>query len=231
MGQNNVMHDVIHDAPKAGRPGRGFGHRGGSRFRRNWLAWRSASPLRIRFGPLALAVLLAAPLGPSWADDEVTSAVAAVASEVAQKQKLRALFPDPTASVQTTPSVIPQLQIDGDSSGMIATFQPNGSTPTAGNAFFQPLGSNGRTCFTCHQPQDGWSLSAQHAQARFNSDPNDPLFRRVDGATCPSADVSTLAAQRAAYSLLTHKADSHWAADAVHDGVSDPRCERSLRMR
>src|SRR5436190_16256902 len=108
------MHDVMHDVPKAGKPRRGFGHRGGltegikaglqpepcrgriatssqqshtagSSFRRNWLAWRSASSLRIRFGPLALAVLLAAPLGPSWADDEVASAAAAVASEVAQR--------------------------------------------------------------------------------------------------------------------------------------------------
>jgi hypothetical protein len=148
---------------------------------------------------------LAAPLGPSWADEELASAAAAVASEVAQKQRLNALFPDRTVSVQATPAVIPQLEIDGDSSGTIATFQPNGSTPTASNAFFQNLGSNGRTCFTCHQPQDGWSLSVQHAQARFNSDPNDPLFRRVDGATCPSADVSTLAAQRAAYSLLIKK--------------------------
>src|SRR5262249_46334895 len=104
-----------------------------------------------------------------------------------------------------TPRVIPKLEIDGDPSGRIATFQPNGPTPTANNAFFRNLGSNGRTCFTCHQPQDGWSLSAQDAQARFNSDPNDPLFRLVDGATCPSADVSTLAAQRAAYSLLTNK--------------------------
>src|SRR6516225_1983574 len=234
MGQSNLMHDVIHDVPKAGKLGRGFGHRGGltegieaalqreprrgrittssqqshtagSSFRRSWLAWRSVSWLRIRFGPFALVVLLASPLRPSWADDEVTSAVAAVASEVAQKQKLRALFPDPTASVQTTPSVIPQLQIDGDSSGMIATFQPNGSTLTANNAFFQNLGTNGRTCFTCHQPQDGWSLSAQHAQARFAADLNDPLFRRVDGATCPSDDVSTLDAKRAAYSLLTNK--------------------------
>jgi cytochrome c peroxidase len=230
MGQINVMHDV----PKAGKPGRGFGHRrgltegieaglqrdpcrgrmaassrqnhtAGSSFRRSWLAWRSASWLRIRFGLLALAVLLAAPLGPSRADDEVASAAAAVASEIAHKQKLRAFFPDPKASVQTTPPVIPQLEIDGDSSGTIATFQPNGSTPTVNNAFFQNLGSNGRTCFTCHQAQDGWSLSAQDAQARFNSDPNDPLFRRVDGATCPSADVSTLDAQRAAYSLLTNK--------------------------
>jgi cytochrome c peroxidase len=224
----------MHNMPKPGKPRRGFGHRcglperieaglpraprrgriatssqqshtAGSNFRGSWLAWRSASSLRIRFGPLALAVLLFAPLGPSWADDEVAAAAAAVAGELAQKQKLRALFPDPTTSVQTTPSVIPQLQIDGDASGTIATFQPNGSTSTASNAFFQNLGSNGRTCFTCHQPQDGWSLSAQDAQARFNSNPNDPLFRRVDGATCPSADVSTLAAQRAAYSLLTTK--------------------------
>jgi hypothetical protein len=115
------------------------------------------------------------------------------------------LFPDPTASTQATPAVIPQLEIDGDPSGMIATFQPNGSTQTARNAFFQNFGSNGRTCFTCHQPQDGWALSAQHAQARFDADPSDPLFRRIDGATCPSADVSTLAAQRAAYSLLRNK--------------------------
>ena len=201
MKQSNVMHEL----PKAGKNRQGFGNRGGvigpglereprrgeiatsfqqshtagSSFRGNRLAWRSAS-LRIRFGPLALAVLLAGPLAPSWADDDGASAAAAVAGEVAHKQKLRAFFPDPTASVQTTPSVIPQLQIDGDASGTIATFQPNGSTSTASNAFFQNLGSNGRTCFTCHQPQDGWSLSAQDAQARFNSDPNDPLFRRCD---------------------------------------------------
>jgi cytochrome c peroxidase len=176
---------------------------------------------------------LIALIRPSWADDsELALAVAAVASEIAHKQQLLRLFSDPTARTQATPALIPQMQIDGDPSGMIATFQPSGATQTATNAFFQDLGSNGRTCFTCHQPQDGWSLSAQHAQARFNSDPNDPLFRRVDGATCPSADVSTLAAQRAAYSLLTNKGliriglpmqstmefEIH---DQIHD-VSDP---------
>jgi hypothetical protein len=95
--------------------------------------------------------------------------------------------------------------MDRDPGGMIATYQPSGSTQTGKKAFFQDLGSNGRTCFTCHQPQDGWTISAQHAQARFDADPNDPLFRLVDGATCPSADVSTLDAKRAAYSLLTTK--------------------------
>jgi hypothetical protein len=163
---------------------------------------------RIGSSAIALAVLLAALLGPAWAEDSppvVSSAAAAVSGEVSHKLKMRGSFPDPTASTQPTPPVIPQLQMDRISSGMIATFQPNGPTQTAKNAFFQDLGSNGRTCFTCHQPQDGWSLSAPHAQARFDADPNDPLFRRVDGATCPSADISTLAAKRAAYSLLTHK--------------------------
>src|SRR5437762_8006232 len=88
---------------------------------------------------------------------------------------------------------------------MVATFQPNGSTNTAKNAFFQDLGSNGRTCFTCHQPQDGWAISAKHVRDRFRSDSNDPLFRLVDGATCPSADVSTPRAKRKGYSLLRAK--------------------------
>jgi cytochrome c peroxidase len=115
------------------------------------------------------------------------------------------LFPDIDGGGQATPFVIPELQIDPDPSGAIASFQPGGRTITAKNAFFQNLGSNGRTCFTCHQPQDGWTISAQHVRDRFHSDSNDPLFRLVDGATCPSADVSTPRAKRKAYSLLLAK--------------------------
>lgn len=164
---------------------------------------RLASSSRVRSSAIAFAALLVAPLDPAWGDH--ASAVAAVAGEVAHKLKMRALFPDPTTGSQATPSIIQQLEMDANSSGMIATFQASGPTQTAKNAFFQNLGSNGRTCFTCHQPQDGWSLSAPHAQARFDADPNDPLFRRVDGATCPSTDVSTLGAKRAAYRLLTKR--------------------------
>jgi hypothetical protein len=43
-------------------------------------------------------------------------------------------------------------------------------------------------------------------QARFNaSHGSDPIFRLVDGATCPTDDVSTVAAQQKAYSLLLNK--------------------------
>ena len=133
---------------------------------------------------------------------QTDNSAAARAGAVAHAQKMRRLFPDIDGDTQATPPIIPQLTIDADPSGAIATFQPRGFTATAKNAFFQDLGTNGRTCFTCHRPQDGWSLSAQHAQDRFSANSNDPLFRLVDGATCPSDDVSTPQAKREAYSLL-----------------------------
>ena len=113
---------------------------------------------------------------------------------------------DPDDGSQPTPGVIPVLGIDDDPSGRIATYQPGGPAITADNAFFQNIGTNGRTCFTCHQPQNGWTISAAGVQARFAaSSGSDPLFRLVDGATCPTDNVKTLGAKRQAYKLLIEK--------------------------
>src|SRR6516165_1124506 len=115
-------------------------------------------------------------------------------------------FPDADHGAQPTPSIIRQFETDPDATGLVATFQPNGVTPTTSNPFFQNLGTNGRTCFTCHQPQTGWTVSAQSVQDRFNSSSGaDPIFRLVDGATCPTDDVSTPDKQLQAYSLLLSK--------------------------
>jgi cytochrome c peroxidase len=56
--------------------------------------------------------------------------------------------------------------------------------------FFRPLpGGNGRSCATCHNPRDGFSLSPATVEARWQRlqrirrvDPNasDPLFRSID---------------------------------------------------
>lgn len=105
------------------------------------------------------------------------------------------------------PAVIPAYAMSADRTGSIATYQA-GEQPvaTATNAFFQSLGSNERTCFTCHRPETGWSLSAADARARFDqSQGSAPLFRVHDGATCPTADVSTPEARRRAFALLTDK--------------------------
>jgi hypothetical protein len=116
------------------------------------------------------------------------------------------IFPDSSQTVQQAPPLIPGFSLDFDPSGLVSTDQPGGPTVTSQNPFFQNLGTNGRTCFTCHQPQNGWTISAQSAHDRFfASHGNDPLFRLVDGATCPNDDVSTFVAQQKAYGLLIDK--------------------------
>ena len=99
----------------------------------------------------------------------------------------------------------PNMQAFKNQSGEVATFTGNGFIDQ-GNPFFQNLGTNGRTCGTCHQPGDGWTVVPAHIQARFDVDGGlDPIFRTVDGSNCPSADVSTAAARRNAYSMLLSK--------------------------
>lgn len=70
--------------------------------------------------------------------------------------------------------------------------------------FFQSLGTNGRTCGTCHQPSDGMSVSALNVELRFLlTQGTDPIFRTVDGSNCDhNIDVSTLEGRYAAYSLV-----------------------------
>jgi cytochrome c peroxidase len=74
-----------------------------------------------------------------------------------------------------------------------------------GNAFFKPLG-NGRSCASCHQEGQAWSVTPAALQARFNaSGGTDPVFQLVDGADSPNQRVATLDQKRTAYSLLLNK--------------------------
>ncbi|MDH5553357.1 MAG: hypothetical protein OEX82_08500 [Nitrosomonas sp.] len=76
------------------------------------------------------------------------------------------------------------------------------------NPFFQDLGSNGRTCLTCHVPSEGWTITPKGVQALFNdSDGLHALFRLVDGANSPQAEVETVEQRREAYSMLLNKAN------------------------
>ncbi|MFA9218266.1 MAG: hypothetical protein ACEQSK_14340, partial [Sphingomonadaceae bacterium] len=88
--------------------------------------------------------------------------------------------------------------------GAALTFTASGSIDT-GNAFFQPFG-NGRSCATCHQPDNGWSISPARLVARFDQSAGlDPVFRLNDGAVSPLAASATLDQKRLAYSLLLTK--------------------------
>jgi hypothetical protein len=93
-----------------------------------------------------------------------------------------------------------------DANGVVRTVTLDGQPIDPHNAFFQSLGSNGRSCATCHVPTTGWGLSPIEIQKRFDKSKGlDPLFRTNDGTTSPHADVSTLAKRRAAFSMLLSK--------------------------
>jgi hypothetical protein len=107
------------------------------------------------------------------------------------------------AVAQNGSSVLPRFQVFLDPSGAFATVNLGGPTDTTTNPFFADMGTNGRRCVTCHQPSDAWTVTPPHIQLRFAATQGtDPIFRPVDGATCPTADVSTVNARREAYSLL-----------------------------
>jgi hypothetical protein len=75
-----------------------------------------------------------------------------------------------------------------------------------GNPFFQPLGTNGRRCVTCHRPAQGWTVTPAELRVRFErTNGLEPIFRSNDGSACEGADISTLPARRRAFSLLLEK--------------------------
>ncbi len=98
-----------------------------------------------------------------------------------------------------------QLVSAPDDGGRIGTLSTQGSIQPSG-LFFRAVGTNGRSCATCHDPASAWSISGAAIRARFEATGgNDPLFRAVDGANAPGMDVSSVAARRSAYSLLLNR--------------------------
>ncbi len=79
-------------------------------------------------------------------------------------------------------------------SGTIVTAAPNGANPSPPPAnaragafeqgedlfFHETFGGNGRTCSTCHDPRNEFTMSPQLAQQRYQADPTHPLFRPID---------------------------------------------------
>jgi hypothetical protein len=93
-----------------------------------------------------------------------------------------------------------------NSTGNASTFNVNASNIDLTGPFFQSLGTNGRSCGSCHAPEDGWTVIPSHIQQRFDqTGGTDPIFRTNDGSVSPVADVSTVDARRTAYALLLSK--------------------------
>jgi len=126
------------------------------------------------------------------------------------------------------------VQFAADASGVLGIVNLNGRTRSDG-PFFESLGTNGRSCSTCHVAEQAFSFSADGARQRFErSQGSDPLFATVDGANCPNVKRG----EPAGHSLLLHSglirvglklpANAQFTISVVHDPygcamVPDPK--------
>lgn len=104
-------------------------------------------------------------------------------------------------SLREIPNNFPML----NSLGFSETFSTAGEVDLR-SKFFADLGTNDRTCGSCHKVTEGWTISAINTRILFElTRGQDPLFRTNDGTNSPNADVSTVAKRRAAYSMLLNR--------------------------
>jgi hypothetical protein len=83
-------------------------------------------------------------------------------------------------------TVLPSTGSYENSYGWLSILNTSGDIVTKGNAFFEPIGTNGRACVTCHQPADGMSISRETIRERWRvTNGSDPLFAAIDGKNCP----------------------------------------------
>jgi cytochrome c peroxidase len=69
-----------------------------------------------------------------------------------------------------------------DRFGVLQSTSTNKFNTGSTNGFFAILGTNGRTCATCHVESNAWTFTPLHARLLAT---DDPLFAPVDGSDCP----------------------------------------------
>lgn len=98
-----------------------------------------------------------------------------------------------------TDGVLPATASYDNPRGKNGILNTSGDIEMVGHPFFEPRGSNGRACVTCHQPADSMALSLDSIRERWEaSGGDDPLFAVFDGANCPNLPRG----ERATHSLL-----------------------------
>jgi hypothetical protein len=127
------------------------------------------------------------------------------------------------ACITTAATPTPGLTIAPDTTGSIGIHNTAGATDTT-NPFFQSLGSNGRSCLTCHVASNAMSFTPNSARQRYTATHGaDPLFASVDGANCSSVAAN----DRAGHSLILNSGlirialavpvNAEYSISVVHD--------------
>ncbi len=124
--------------------------------------------------------------------------------------------------------------------GKAATFSTQGFVELTGE-YFQAQGTNGRSCASCHIPEEAWSITPGTLQHLFDeSDGTHPVFNLLD-ANNPTMDVATPEARLVAYSMLltrgvfrrggTPRPNSEWELIAVDDPHGYANLNRLVHWR
>ena len=144
--------------------------------------------------------------GPGQSDDASADDSSAAPDEATQYDEL-------VARCSTDHDRLPNHVPVRDATGVFTTVSTQGSIDLD-NEFFQDLGTNGRRCVSCHVPTVGWTITPKQLKTTFDQTDGgkyddglglSAVFRPVDGANSPKADLSTLAKRRDAYSMLLNK--------------------------
>jgi cytochrome c peroxidase len=136
------------------------------------------------------------------------------------------LIPIATAALAAAPTqqlASSALVISRDSSGISGTYRVGGAIDTR-NPFFKVLGTNGRSCATCHLLTQAMSFTPEYAQEKYDQTRgSDPLFAGVDGANCPNVARSDRAghSQILRHGLIrvaiTLPASTEYSISVAHD--------------
>jgi cytochrome c peroxidase len=87
--------------------------------------------------------------------------------------------------------------------GHSATFSAGAGLVDLAGEYFQAQGSNGRSCGSCHIPQEAWSINPGTLQRLFDeTGGTHPVFNPLDANNPSTGNFSTVEGRRAAYSML-----------------------------
>jgi cytochrome c peroxidase len=126
--------------------------------------------------------------------------------------------------------------------GKSATFSTQGAVNLTGE-YFQAQGTNGRSCASCHIPEEAWSINPGTLQHLFDeTGGTHPIFKELD-ANNPDqlADNATVEEKLAGYSMLlsrgvfrrggTPRANSEWELIAAEDPHGFANLNRLVHWR
>lgn len=138
---------------------------------------------------------------------------------------------------QSLPNSLPQA----NPGGYGATVSTQGQVNLTGE-YFQAQGSNGRSCATCHVPEEAWAITPATLQRLFNETAGlHPVFNLLLDGNNTAMPVGSMEQRLAAFSMLltrgvfrrggTPRANSEWELIAAEDPHGFANVTRLVQWR